>query len=647
MAEARANFFRLRVEIDQRNTAQNIRTLQMYEQEMEDMRREMELGTRLADAYEDAINRQTRAVQQQSNVLRAAPKPASGGGGTSRLETLDRLGSVGSQIAGGLGAGGIGNAAGLLGDVAGSITSLGAIGAVTTVALAGVTAALNVYNQALEKSKERAQAYSTALTQAFEATSKAQIEQLIQQQESRIEGLQATAEVLERRVSESRDQLNITLESVSDGLADALNNLAGTPTEAVRESEVSVQAWQDELTKTNQQIELAQVSLDAYRLVIEDATLATEDAAAAQERLNGFIQGLKDAANELVAQGDRRLEIDRLTAEQRQTRGLEIARQIELLTADRNALLTNGSEVAGQAAYQLGQRIGTLENELILLTDTTQTYADTVAATAAAQKAVSQQTDNYFAALENTVQAQEAVFAAQQKSQEVYEQYIADGLKLSTEAQERLNEIDAESGEQRVKIVEDSNKQIAKLERDYKRSQFNAVAERDALAAQLAKIRAEDELTDTKDAEADRLKEQEKSYDKQFRALQNDITKRAAALDTSYRQQQQIAAYAQSRALVDLTNAKYAEIALTQSSSATQRTIHQDMWGQLNQIAVTWASNTVGSVRGIMGAFTGSYATQYPMSVGSSTPVTTQQVFGAVDTRLNQYFNAARVITRD
>lgn len=622
MAEQRANLFRLRVEVDQRNTAQNIRTLQQYEQEMEDMRREIELGTRMADAYEDAINRQTRAVQQQANALRAVPRQSGGGGGG--LQTLDRIGSIGSQIAGGLGASGtIGNAAGLLGDVAGSISSLGAIGAVTTVTLAGVTAALSVYNKGLEESRERAQAYSQALTQAFEAGNKAQIEQLIKQQEQRIAGLQATAQVLEQRVAESRDQLNITLDDASNSIVDFLNSVAGASTDGVRESETSVQAWQEELTKTNEQIELSRVALDAYRLVMEDASTATESAAQSQERLNAFIQGLKDAANELVAQSDKRLEVDRLTAEQRQTRALEIRRQIELLTADREALLTRGSETAGQAAYQLGQRIGGLENELILLTDTTQTYADTVAATAARQKAVSQQTENYFAALENTVKAQEAVFAAQKKAQEEYTQYIADGLKLSTEAQERLNELNSDSAEQREKVIEDSNKQIAKLMRDYARSQFDAVAERDALAAFQAQQKAADELADTKDAEADRLKEQEKSYEKQFRALQNDITKRAAALDASYRQQQQITTTAQSRALIDLTNAKYAEIALTQSSSATQRTIHQDMWGQLNQIAVTWASNTVTSVRGIMGAYTGSYATQYPMSVGNQQSFTT------------------------
>lgn len=74
------------------------------------------------------------------------------------------------------------------------------------------------------------------------------------------------------------------------------------------------------------------------------------------------------------------------------------------------------------------------------------------------------------------------------------------------------------------------------------------------------------------------------------------------------------------RAVVDLTNAENYKANIAMYGAGTQRSIHEYMWGQINQTAVAWASNTVNSVRGIMGAYTGSYAT--PMSVGGQQPVT-------------------------
>jgi hypothetical protein len=185
---------------------------------------------------------------------------------------------------------------------------------------------------------------------------------------------------------------------------------------------------------------------------------------------------------------------------------------------------------------------------------------------------------------------------------------------------------------------------IAKIERDYGRDRFTAVAERDALAAYQAGIRAKDQLDDARKAEEDQLKEAAKAQDKALRSLKENIQKQAAALDAGYRAQQQATVAAINRATVDLVNAKNAEANIAAYGAGTQRAIHSQMWGDLTMMATNYAQAMVNSVGFILGgAYTGSTFTQYPFSVGGQQPAMSAQTFDRRwDARYAQYARVAQ-----
>lgn len=312
------------------------------------------------------------------------------------LETADRLGSLSSQILSGAGSGQLANVAGIAGDIAGGLQTFGIAGAAVAGVLGVASAATNVYTEALQTNVERTESFAGALTHAFEAGTEAQINALIDQQEAKIGALEATAQVLEDRASTARDQLAITLDNASTDLANLLNQLAGDTSPAARDTSMSLQALDTELSSTRDEIELGQVALDAYRLVLEGNGTATNDYSAGV---------LRDT--ELI------LAADQMTEAQRNERINGINREIQILQ-----MVTADSNLSADAAKQLNNQIADLTYEAELLGDQSNTTADAIARqTEAARQLAAEQSawDNIIGANVSALLAGERMTEGQRR----------------------------------------------------------------------------------------------------------------------------------------------------------------------------------------------------------------------------------------
>ncbi len=576
-----------------------------------------------------AIGASDSEIKQVARSLATAQSSTRGGGGTrtggGNVETVDRLGSTGSQILSGLGQGELANVAGLVGDVAGSIGSLGVAGIAGAAALGAVTIAMAEYNRQIDVQKKGLEAALTAQDRYIESLKNLNTQQAQESLDSERENLRflvAEANNVQAQIWEVWDNL-----VAEEGEATArLLTAVGSPFAAMEER----------LAGLNQQIEASEGYLLRLRNGLEAGAFATNDAAEAEARLAAERDKLAQITVSAAVRADQ------LTTEQRTQRIDEINREIELLQLFGNASAETQAQVANLTAEADGLRM------------VFNSTADAAKAAADAQKLLSDQTDNFLDAQAATVAAQEALFKAQEDAAKVYDKYMTDTLEISRKAEEQYQQIVADSGDKRTDIVQKTEDQIAKIQRDAGRELFNAVAERDALAAYLAAQQATDELADEKKAQADQLKEQEKAQAKQLDSLRKSVDQQVRTRDMQYRNEQSVTAQAALRAQIDLMNSKNVENAIAANGANGMRSIISNMWGQLTIEAVNGVNAILTSTRQLVGGFGGTQ--MYVNGVNPNSPAAydlvglpppqTTAVNRAVDTRLNTYFRTAG-ITRD
>lgn len=553
----------------------------------------------------------------------------SGGGSGARsnnsaLESVDRFGTTGSQILGALGAGEAGNVVGLVGDLAQGFSTLNPVMLGVTALSVGFTAALGGLSKQYDESARSArnliatqEAYFSLLVEGTTAS----VQAALDSRRVQVEIARLTYEELNRVVETGYQQTAQTLGVFTDTFLEVTN--AGGARELRTRRDEALQQYQQETFLLGR----IETLLGSEATARNDTAAATEETIQkerelADARRDQFAEAARAAGQALADQANNRLEVDRMTAEERQTRALEIQRQIDLLSGSRQSFLAQQTTAGGQAAYLLGQQIADLQDELIRLTDTSQTYADTLAQEEARKKTLSDQTENALDAITDEVTAQEKAFTARQE----YAQAVAEGAAkeqaLATETADKRAEILTDSRDRLTEIEERGAKDRAKILRDFSRTYTQAVGERDALAGKNAQIAAADRLADQQEGYDEQLRTQNKALEKQIKALDKSYADQYARLVQGINAEIATRQMAINRAVVDLTNAENYKANIAMYGAGTQRSIHEYMWGQINQTAVAWASNTVNSVRGIMGAYTGSYATQYPMSVGGQQPVT-------------------------
>lgn len=591
------------------------------------------------DLHDDLLKLDNVVVEPEVRVQR------SGGGSGARgnngaLESVDRFGTTGSQILGALGASEAGNVVGLVGDLAQGFSTLNPVMLGVTALSVGFTAALGGLSKQYDESARSARnliATQEAYFSLLVGGTSASVQAAIDAKRMQVEIARLTYEELNRVVETGYQQTSQTLGVFTDTFLEVTN--AGGARELRTRRDEALQQYQQETFLLGR----IETLLGSEATARNDSAAATEEAIAAEHELadarrDAFIDEAKRGGQALADRANNRLEVDRMTAEQRQTRALELQRQISMLAANQQFYANQQTTEGGYAAYLLGQQLADMREELIRVTDTTYTYADGLEAEAVAKKAITDQTDNYFDSLTDEVKAQEKLFEARAEYTQAVTEGAAKEKELLDETQDKREEIADETAERIADIEERSAKERYKILRDFNRAWTSAVGERDALAGKQAKIAASDRLEDQAENDADALIKQKKATDKQLAALDRSYDQQYARLIQSLNAEISIKQTAMNRAQIDVINAQNAQALIAAYGAGQQRQIHENMWSGINQTAVQWASNTVNTLRGIMGAYTGSYATQYPMSVGSQPVTLNYNVTGTQNTMTTATF---------
>lgn len=547
----------------------------------------IEAGTRALREQEAAID---RVGQSYDEAAAAAKRASSAGGGMSSVDKIDRIGSVGSQIASGLGQGELANVLGLVGDLAGGFDSLGLVMGGVGLAVAGATAIFNHFAAQAEEAAKRAEAainaqfdvqqsYVDAITGGMTST----------EAQAAVERLSAVNEVLQKQYEELAAVAPPQPDFTAYGVLGEFNNAQ----EVFEQFKTRLQEIQTEIDKNNQLADRYVFGIEAGTFAINDRTQAEEDAAAASQRWMDARWQNEQSFRE---------KIDSMDAEARGERIREIEREIDRL---KEWSLEQGISDAQRQELVTSELL--LRQERNFLLDVTRTTADAENELAAARNAQSERTDAYLDSITRVVEAEEASAKAKKeladaeaanaaKLKEIEDAFKATQADLETKHKEDLAKIEADGGKERERIAKD----FAKRRADIEKQMDDAVAARD----QVAYDRLKDQHEKTKDEEEDaqkelevRLAEQRKtlkdSYDKQLAdaraAADKSIAQEKARWDTERATRQNAVNQAQVDLMNALINRRWAE----QTFYADQAVIQQNAYANLTSMAFTAGQSIV------------------------------------------------------
>lgn len=305
------------------------------------------------------------------------------------LETADRLGTVASQILGGVGAVELGGIANLIGDVAGGVSSLGTLG-VATAALAPIIGAVT---SKVDENAKREAARAEVLGKVADIITngtRRQVEAQIQALGLENAAREAQIQSIEKQTGRSRDYLeNLTRADFNDfgvlgTISTAIDTFGGFGAQGAA------------VAQANQQIEANIFFMEQLRAVLEGNGTATNDYSAGV---------LRDT--ELI------LAADQMTEAQRNERINGINREIQILQ-----MVTADSNLSADAAKQLNNQIADLTYEAELLGDQSNTTADAIARqTEAARQLAAEQSawDNIIGANVSALLAGERMTEGQRR----------------------------------------------------------------------------------------------------------------------------------------------------------------------------------------------------------------------------------------
>lgn len=647
-------------------------------------------AARDADSWADALARVAQnlseigaseaEINRVADALAKAQQQGSGigadaGGG---LGGVERLGSSAGQILSGLGASDAANTVGLITDAVGAIGAFGPVAGAVTIAggaLVAITSQIGAAWEAATKQAEDYAARQNALAQltASGATSADYQRQIDEAQRSR-QGLEDNTAALQGY----RDQID----SVRDTIANLVVDLTDPaidfdPDNPDRRQQT--QALLDQARAAEQQL-LAGISgtfgdaitsydalgltidankknIDEYEAQIASLTaemysagVAANDAAAAIAAIEAARD--KQVSTELAAAQ----EAEQLTAEQRRQRvealraeldAINVAAQREGISAEYKAELAARTE-------ELNTRIQVLSADIYTAADAADAQAKATKALTEAQNALKQQTQNYFDALEREGAAREKLAEAGQALQEVNAKAAEQTGKNAAEAEEKRNDIVAEGGDQRAELERKTQEAIRKIERDYARTKFRAIGERDSLEARMAQIAREDQLDDQRRADDEAATKLEEAQTKQLRSLEKSLQKQAEAQNTALVREQATKMQAYQRAQLDLMNSEnYSASIRAQAINGRviqETTAYQSMLFQtnyyMNAIVARFGEGLAQMYRQMANGLTPNSPAAYDLYGVTRQPVTQQTVTRTVDYRLNQYFQSAGITER-
>ncbi len=594
-------------------------------------------------ASDDEIRRVAQSIGE-AQTARIAVQDTRAVGNRNNV-TIDRLGSVGSQLFSGLGSGELANAAGLVGDIAGAAGSLGAVGiagAALTPVLAAVTAKIQENIQRETERLNILKQVAVTITTGTRNEVKARIEAL----QDDINATQFYIRSVEQRTGRSAEylaQLNdISGANLSAGASVLqLYELYGN----------NLVAAAADIDNANTSIENNQFWIQALEQALKDNATAANDAAAAERELQAardqIFDGVKAAGQIWYDQAQLLASIDDMTLDQRRSRAAELARQIASLQGQYEDYLASQTTAGGYAAYLLGQQIDKLRLEFELLSRSATTTADALANASARTKALSEQADRYFDALKREGDARDELLKAQQELTEADTKAAAEAAKAAAEAETRRTEILAEGSEQREDLERKTQDALRKIGRDYARSQFQAVAERDAVAAKQAEIQRADALDDQKESDDEAQRRLDQAQQKQLRSLEKSLQDQGLRLAEAQQRERDTKQRAYLQAQNDLINAENATRSI-QTTAIQGRVIREgNAYQQISSLVDFYMTAIVNrftaGLQSMLGAVPGSPAAWdfYGMSAAGSGGSLGQMIDSRVDSRMAAAFRAA------
>jgi hypothetical protein len=531
--------------------AQGAASVESMQDEVEQLRREL---LRLDDLK----------VTPTVDVQRAGGGSIRGGGG---LEAADRVGTIGSQIAGGFGNSELGNVVGLVGDAANSLTTLGVAGGAAALAVGGLSLAINELKRIADEAKAseaarlQGEIAGEALAGSPAAALKARTLELINQ-------ITANDEALAERRQEISD---LTTQNLSADLVEAqvyYGRIAAINDEIIRLQNANTTALGEFVEVSGQ-----------YQAQIANQRAIADTLQTVNERYGPAIRNVLEFGDGVLALG-------RNAADARER------------LAGLQPLLD------GIGAFVEKQRNAAADARAALQTEKTDSYLASITQTVQAQEALTKAQNAYA----------EAVAASEVRIAEIGRKLQDDLSAAETDRQNDLAEAARQAGEERVKATEDAEKERARIQKRFDKSFAQAVGDRDALAAKRAEEQRDDELDQLDDRYKDQLKTVDKSLAQQQRVIEARYQQQVATINAAAQaavRTEQAAAQARLSALqqgvqaaqVALINAQQAEY-LIRANFYNQAVSQAQVWANLMQLYTAYgfraptASPTPGSYGG-------------------------------------------------
>lgn len=516
--------------------------------------------TNLASATDKAIVSEERLAQA---VAKTAQASASGGGLDKARQVAGVAGGVASTVGGG-------QAVSAVSSILGLTAALGPLGAVAGTGVVAIKAVTDAEVARAEAAKNTADAINEIYGGAVGQTTEA-----INQQLASLSSQRASLE-------QGRDFLK-SLQGEADQNFGFVN-ITGT---SVRLSDV--------LTENATAIEDVNKQIVIHTAQLNTEAVAQADAAVSAQLFADQLAEATEKTTQLqLGAAQRVVEIQRMTTEQRDAEVRSISEEITVL---QNYIDTHA--LTEDAYNDLSDQLGVLQTRTEELTGTTITYADVLEQEAQQKERLTTQTDNYFDALAREGEIRGRIAEITQQLAANQAEYAAESLKLVDARNIQISEADAVAGERRAEIAKDTQERIAEIEAQASVDRAEATGYRDA-----------DALRKAQQLEARQRKAAEKNEDKQLDSIETALDKQKRTIDRSYQDRQYALSSANQKEFtalqskyqqeqVALSNTIYAEQQIALTGAGTQRIIHTQMWQDVNSIAVTWAFNTVNTIRSI------------------------------------------------
>jgi len=439
-----------------------------------------------------------------------------------------------------------------LGATAASFASVLAVVAPLSIALVGVIALITEINRQAEESAKRVRefvALESGVAEAIGAGATTEdLEQSLSRMQAgrnalaqrsvRLEAFQAYFESLNRALSQTTDPAAIDrIRSQRQNLLQELSEETGGLITNENELRLAIEGLNAELENADKQI-------NAFEQAIVSGAAAENDRRAAMERASETLLATSQREIELqqarerlalatseqiakeVASTEARLEL--LEDEQEKKRALNLVTgeyndEIAANSLEIVALTNHLDELRKMLTYARNREaLATFLNDLI------ETGRERARIREEHEQAINDIRQRFLDRA-NTLQEnfQEANLIAQEKYyfdlDKLQRDFEAKQEEDLIKAQEKQRDIQNKFNDQREKDRLEHERRLAKIERDFQRDFRSAVAERDALAAHLARIRRDDAIKDEEERYKLLQKTRQDDFDKQQKALQKAL----------------------------------------------------------------------------------------------------------------------------